>query len=875
MAKQLSQEDVLDFLCQGGGKVPNASLLGHFKHFLRDTKAPAEQLLKRRERFKRYVNSVAVVKEEGAVKYVVLRSRYRDLLGEDLRPPTPEELERPEEPVLKENREEDQVVPGVVEGLQVGGGWSGQAAVRQVPESMYYHQGDCVLPETFQKHQQCIAVTTNAPCVTGDDSGTLDGKTWDTPAYIESFSHDRVSKVQQPSAQFTSSSPHTSVPTNHASTSSYLISPPFSNTSLIYTCSMLSSTPPPASNASSQAQTCYINSSSSKTISPPSNSYSPSNNLSSPYHNQSSVSSSAESHAVPGTPSPSSSGHRRHTPGEESKTEQAEERITETATAAIISATCRYPEGQTRGFSAGTELQSSTCHLNSTFPQEMYEEQHMHSLYHELPASPPSSRYINPTHPPPSLLFPHESGIPPADVLLPDYQTTGRSPSPTLPHNDMHDMWMYQMPVFKSIRSQLTLQDMEDFVDQESCGSEGSDSGEGGDCDTEHRDEEDPSSDSNNEKFTQYIENKCESTRRCPPNRKFSSIIEQYNKLQSGDTGGVTDTLTECGIESNVNVETRKSPYTTKSFLTDQAPILFELAGNSPRYRMSSRLQEIMSSSDDELIDRDYRKRRRPSRTKRPPNIVLVPPQPDVDILLMAKPVSSNNFIVNNKTTAQKSLHTQYVSKVNMESVLKKSFKYKTSTVPLDPLEHDWIVKSASGSWLQVYGLFNKDPHLALRKDFISGYTALHWFAKHGSIDMFHKFVIGAQKAGIELDLNLKSNGGYTPLHIAAIHGHHKVAAMLVEKLKVNVKLRDNSGKRAWQYLSSNTSGEVWQLLGAPKGKTIFATRALNTTYNLNIQNTSSQLHRNTSLAALLKPQHQKWKANNHSVLREREIYSD
>lgn len=518
--------------------------------------------------------------------------------------------------------------------------------------------------------------------------------------------------------------------------------------------------------------------------------------------------------------------------------------------------------------------------MNGTFPQGVHSEQldnpkyineqQRHGFYEDLAASP--SRYMNSTHPSSSLLLPLESSMAPLNVQLEEYEAASPCPSPPLLLNDMRDLWMCQMPVFKSIRCQLSLQDMEDFVDQESCGSEGSDSGEGGDCDTEHKDDEDFSSDSNTEKYTQYIEHKCENTKRCPPNRKFLSIIEQYSKLQSGDLLGAKDTLVDCELEPNIPAENKKSPYVAKSFLTDQAPILFELARHPPKHRASSRFRDLMSSSDDELIDRDLSRRRRPSRTKRPPDIVVVPPQPDVNLLLLTKPVSNYKLTV--KLADQKEHQAQYGPKANEDFLLKKSFNYKSSTVPLDPAEHDWIVKSASGSWLQVYGLFNQDPQLALRKDFISGNTVLHWFAKHGAIDMFHKFVVGARKAGVEIDFNIKSNGGYTPLHIAAIHGHQNVAAMLVEKLRANVKLRDNSGKRAWQYLNCNTSGEVWRLLGAPKGKTIFASRTLNTTY-INTQNKSSQINRKTSLAAFLKPQHQKWKANNHPVLREREIYSD
>lgn len=570
---------------------------------------------------------------------------------------------------------------------------------------------------------------------------------------------------------------------------------------------------------------------------------------------------------MPQSPSPEASEHRRPLSGGDHRTE--------TPNPVLVSASSR---GQQEQRLACTEIQTPDFEVNGTFPQKVHSEQldnpkyinkqQIHGFYEDLAAS----RYVNSAHPSSSLLLPLESSIAPLDMQLEEYEAASPCPSPPLLLNDMRDVWMCQMPVFKSIRCQLSLQDMEDFVDQESCGSEGSDSGEGGDCDTEHRDDEDFSSDSNTEKYTQYIEQKCENTNRCPPNRKFISIIEQYSKLQSGDLLGAKDTLVDCEPEPNVPAANKKSPYVAKSFLTDQAPILFELARHPPKHRASSRFRELMSSSDDELIDRDCNRRRRPSRTKRPPDIVMVPPQPDVDLLLLTKPVSNYKLTV--KLADQKEHQTQYGPKANEDFFLKKSFNYKSSTVPLDPTEHDWIVKSASGSWLQVYGLFNQDPQLALRKDFISGYTVLHWFAKHGAIDMFYKFVVGARKAGVEIDFNIKSNGGYTPLHMAAIHGHQNVAAMLVEKLQVNVKLRDNSGKRAWQYLSCNTSGEVWRLLGAPKGKTIFASRTLNTTY-INTQNKSSQINRKTSLAAFLKPQHQKWKANNHPVLREREIYSD
>lgn len=52
--------------------------------------------------------------------------------------------------------------------------------------------------------------------------------------------------------------------------------------------------------------------------------------------------------------------------------------------------------------------------------------------------------------------------------------------------------------------------------------------------------------------------------------------------------------------------------------------------------------------------------------------------------------------------------------------------------LPLEPKEHSWLIKGAMGSWTDIYTLFRDDPSLLNRKDFISGFTVLHWIAKHG-----------------------------------------------------------------------------------------------------------------------------------------------
>ena len=81
-------------------------------------------------------------------------------------------------------------------------------------------------------------------------------------------------------------------------------------------------------------------------------------------------------------------------------------------------------------------------------------------------------------------------------------------------------------------------------------------------------------------------------------------------------------------------------------------------------------------------------------------------------------------------------------------------------------------------------------------KDFINGYTALHWAAKQGNIEVI-KLLAGKYQA----DVNIKSYGGYTPLHIACQHNYHEIFDILVEKFEADQNIRDNSGKKPRQYL--------------------------------------------------------------------------
>ncbi|XP_039508568.1 ankyrin repeat domain-containing protein SOWAHC [Pimephales promelas] len=116
-----------------------------------------------------------------------------------------------------------------------------------------------------------------------------------------------------------------------------------------------------------------------------------------------------------------------------------------------------------------------------------------------------------------------------------------------------------------------------------------------------------------------------------------------------------------------------------------------------------------------------------------------------------------------------------------------------STAVALDPLEKEWIFSAASGKLSHLIQLLKQDSSLANKKDFTS-FTALHWAAKHGKEDMTTVLA----EAGA--DINTKAHG-YTPLHIAALHGHRHIFDLLVRTYGAKENLRDYSGRLAHHYL--------------------------------------------------------------------------
>ncbi|XP_034733184.1 ankyrin repeat domain-containing protein SOWAHB isoform X2 [Etheostoma cragini] len=118
-----------------------------------------------------------------------------------------------------------------------------------------------------------------------------------------------------------------------------------------------------------------------------------------------------------------------------------------------------------------------------------------------------------------------------------------------------------------------------------------------------------------------------------------------------------------------------------------------------------------------------------------------------------------------------------------------------SAAVALEPIEKEWIYSAAGARVPDLSQLLRQDPSLANKKDFTSVITALHWAAKHGNKDM------ASLVANAGADVNTKSQG-YTPLHIAALHGHRHILDLLIVTYGAKENVRDYSGHLACHYLN-------------------------------------------------------------------------
>uniref|UniRef100_A0A8C9SMS4 Sosondowah ankyrin repeat domain family member C n=1 Tax=Scleropages formosus TaxID=113540 RepID=A0A8C9SMS4_SCLFO len=134
-------------------------------------------------------------------------------------------------------------------------------------------------------------------------------------------------------------------------------------------------------------------------------------------------------------------------------------------------------------------------------------------------------------------------------------------------------------------------------------------------------------------------------------------------------------------------------------------------------------------------------------------------------------------------------------------------------SVALDPLEHEWMMCSSDGEWENLHRLLLREPNLVTKKDFVTGFTCLHWAAKLGKHELLAPLVNFAKQNSVPVNINVRSGVGYTPLHLAAMHNHLEVVRLLIEEYDADVEARDYSGKTASHYLTCRVPGDLWDLM--------------------------------------------------------------
>ncbi|XP_006893882.1 PREDICTED: ankyrin repeat domain-containing protein SOWAHD [Elephantulus edwardii] len=154
------------------------------------------------------------------------------------------------------------------------------------------------------------------------------------------------------------------------------------------------------------------------------------------------------------------------------------------------------------------------------------------------------------------------------------------------------------------------------------------------------------------------------------------------------------------------------------------------------------------------------------------------------------------------------------------------------SRLCMDAREHAWMLATAEGRFDVLQELLEAEPTLLLWSDPITGYSALHWLAKHGrheELIMMHDF---ARLHGLPLDVSTPGSGGLTPLHLATQQGHDMVIKVLVGALGADPMRRDYSGRRPYHYLAPDASWQLRELLGAEEWEVVGVDQRTNANNN-------------------------------------------
>ncbi|XP_020491305.2 ankyrin repeat domain-containing protein SOWAHC [Labrus bergylta] len=173
--------------------------------------------------------------------------------------------------------------------------------------------------------------------------------------------------------------------------------------------------------------------------------------------------------------------------------------------------------------------------------------------------------------------------------------------------------------------------------------------------------------------------------------------------------------------------------------------------------------------------------------------------------LMMSSSPQVRRSLINRGTRLRDSVRSDGDS----TSILSSNTDEDCASVTLDPLEHEWMLCASDGLWESLQSLLAVEPSLVTKKDFVTGFTCLHWAAKQGNAELLSQLLDFAKDNSIPVNVNVRSSAGYTPLHLAAMHGHTQVVRVLLSDWEADPEARDYSGRRAIQYLSPPLAADL------------------------------------------------------------------
>lgn len=119
--------------------------------------------------------------------------------------------------------------------------------------------------------------------------------------------------------------------------------------------------------------------------------------------------------------------------------------------------------------------------------------------------------------------------------------------------------------------------------------------------------------------------------------------------------------------------------------------------------------------------------------------------------------------------------------------------------IHLSPERKAWLSAALRLDYSTLLRMATADPSLVTTRDPANGYTALHWAARRGHVELV-KLLAG--RFGLSPDM--RTRGGYTPLIIAAMGKCNEVYDLLVDTYLAREDIRDNSGHTATYYLENH-----------------------------------------------------------------------